>query len=108
MACCLRKETLNTNPMTARSNEKPLFLMGGRFFLFLILLLTYATSKPLILWGRPPVAKLTLCATDGKKIGGESAILFCLMFGGWKALKASPMLGRVFEHQTIGFKLSNG
>ena len=29
----------------------------------------------------------------------------CLMFGGWETLEAQPMLGRVFEHQTKGFKV---
>jgi len=61
----------------------------------------------LISWGRLNVAKLTLYATGGKKIGGDSVISFCLMFGGWENLEALPMLRLVFEHQTKGFRLSS-
>jgi len=42
------------------------------------LLLTYATCKPLISWGRRNVAKLTLCATSGKKIGGSLKVYIVL------------------------------
>jgi hypothetical protein len=43
-----------------------------------ILLLTYATYKPLISWGQRNVAKLTLCATSGKKIGGGLEVYIVL------------------------------
>jgi hypothetical protein len=36
-----------------------------------------------------------------KKLGGDSVMLFCLMFGGLEDLKASSMLGRVFKNQTF-------
>ena len=40
--------------------------------------LTYATSKPLISWVKKTVAKLTLCATSGKKIGGSLEVYIVL------------------------------
>jgi hypothetical protein len=43
-----------------------------------ILRLTYATSKPLISWVKKTVAKLTLCATSGKKIGGGFEVYIVL------------------------------
>jgi hypothetical protein len=39
---------------------------------------TYATSKPLISWVKKIVAKLTLYATGGKKIGGDLVIIWRL------------------------------
>jgi hypothetical protein len=40
--------------------------------------LTYATIKPLISWVKKIVAKLTLCATSGKKIGGGLEVYIVL------------------------------
>jgi hypothetical protein len=40
--------------------------------------LTFATSKPLFLLALKTVAKLTLCATSGKKIGGGLEVYIVL------------------------------
>jgi hypothetical protein len=50
-----------------------------------ILQLTFATSKPLFLLVQKTVAKLTICATSGKKIGGRS---FCLVFDDLRNLES--------------------
>jgi hypothetical protein len=42
-----------------------------------------------------------------QKIGSGSVMSFCLIFGDWETLEASPMLRLIFEHQTKGFKLSS-
>jgi len=40
--------------------------------------LTFATPKPLVLLALKTVAKLTLCATSGKKIGGSLEVYIVL------------------------------
>jgi hypothetical protein len=56
---------------------------AAAYFLASISLLIYATSKPLILWACKIVAKLTFCATSGKKIGGGLGVYIVLSTVWW-------------------------
>ena len=70
------------------------------------LLLTYATCKPLISWGRRNVVKLTIYATSGKKIDGIGYVVLSNVWwlGSFESLVNAMAC---FEHQTKRFKVSH-
>jgi hypothetical protein len=52
--------------------------------------LTFATPKPLVLLALKTVAKLTICATSGKKIGGGLDV-YIVLSTCWRRLKTDHL-----------------